>query len=83
MVRCAASNPTFLIETVDGYRFGKLSLPLGHIADWLNFLASPHYNAQIISAEQDSAHIDIFFEASEGLYAYIEEKLNPPHVLAA
>jgi hypothetical protein len=66
----------FCVETIDGDRFGKLSIPQTHIADWLNFLVSPQYQAEIISAEQDRESLSIYFKASEGLYLYLDMRLN-------
>lgn len=66
----------FSVETVDGYRLGKLAVPHADIAEWLNFLVNPQYRADIISAEQGRDHVEICFEASEGLYLYLERRLN-------
>lgn len=74
---------SFAIEVVDGYRLGRLWVPLLQIADWINFLATPHYRAEIISAEQDNDRLSLYFVASEGLYTYLEAKLNPLNQLAA
>lgn len=72
------SAPTsFQIEIIDGHRLGKLSLPLGETADWINFLADPQYQAEIISAEQGIDRLELYFEASEGLYLYLDMRLHP------
>lgn len=68
--------PQFTVETIDGSRLGKLDVPLSQIADWLNFLVTPHYQAEIISAEQEKDWINIYFEAGEGLYTYLDRRLN-------
>lgn len=79
----ASPDLAFTVETVDGYRLGRLSVPLPHIADWLNFLATPHYRADIISAEQGRDRVTLYFEASEGLYAYLDARLNGALTLVA
>jgi hypothetical protein len=66
----------FSVETVDGYRLGKLGVPCSQIADWLNFLVAPQYRAEIISAEQSRESVNIYFQASEGLYLYLDMRLN-------
>ncbi|MGF1457951.1 MAG: hypothetical protein ACFBSG_02895 [Leptolyngbyaceae cyanobacterium] len=66
---------TFQINIVDGLRLGCLQVPLLEVADWLNFLVDPHYRADIIAAEQAGDRLQIHFEASEGLYAYLEHRL--------
>ncbi|MEL6382603.1 MAG: hypothetical protein AAFQ89_09030 [Cyanobacteria bacterium J06626_18] len=79
----AYQNAAFSVEVVDGHRLGRLGVPLLQVADWLNFLATPHYQAEIISAEQARDRLSIYFEASEGLYAYLEARLHQPIELAA
>jgi hypothetical protein len=70
-------NPLqFSVETVDGCRLGKLGVPSSQIADWLNFLVTPQYRAEIVAAEQNQEWIDIYFQASEGLYLYLDTRLN-------
>ncbi|NER80649.1 MAG: hypothetical protein F6K42_13960 [Leptolyngbya sp. SIO1D8] len=71
----------FRVEVVDGYRLGRLWIPLSQVADWLIFLVAPHYQAAIISAEQENSHLSICFEANEGLYTYLEMKLSSPSQL--
>ncbi len=66
----------FSVEMVDGYRLGKLAVPHADIAEWLNFLVNPQYRADIVSAEQGRDHVEIYFEASEGLYFYLARRLN-------
>ncbi|MEO0406951.1 MAG: hypothetical protein AAF289_06330 [Cyanobacteria bacterium P01_A01_bin.135] len=70
------SYPYFSVETVDGCRLGRLSVPYTQIADWLNFLSAPHYDAEIISAQQDQRGVDLYFDASDGVYLYLETALN-------
>ena len=76
MQRYTCPMPQFTVETIDGSRLGKLDVPLSEIADWLNFLVTPHYQAEIISAEQEKDWINIYFEAGEGLYTYLDRRLN-------
>ncbi|MDJ0704760.1 MAG: hypothetical protein QNJ46_15870 [Leptolyngbyaceae cyanobacterium MO_188.B28] len=76
MQRPPVPFPQFSIETVDGARLGKLGVPLFQISDWLNFLVTPHYQAEIISTEQEHDWIEIYFEAGEGLYAYLDGRLS-------
>lgn len=66
----------FSIDYTDGDRLGKLSVPLTDVADWLNFLATPYYHATIVSAEQSSSRVSIYFQSSEGLYLYLDQRLN-------
>jgi hypothetical protein len=70
--------PEFMIETVDGCRLGRLQIPFSQMADWLNFLLAPQYDAAIISAEQQSDGLSLYFEASEGLYLYLQSRLRSP-----
>ncbi|MGJ3246666.1 MAG: hypothetical protein ACFE0I_11385 [Elainellaceae cyanobacterium] len=72
----------FSVEMIDGYRLGKLGIPLSQIADWLNFLVAPQYRADIISAEQTRDRVDIYFQASEGLYLYLDMRLSQTPELA-
>ena len=74
---------TFGVEIIDGYRLGQLQVPLTEVADWLNFLVTPHYRAEIVSAEQIGDRLHIYFEANEGLYSYLEGKLMGQLELAA
>jgi hypothetical protein len=67
----------FSLEIVDGERLGKLSVPYSHVARWLNFLTSPHYGAQIIFAEQGREGLTIYFDACEGMYSYLRDRINP------
>ena len=76
MQRHPSPLPQFTVETIDGARLGKLGVPLPQISDWLNFLITPHYQAEIISAEQEQDWINIYFEAGEGLYAYLDRRLS-------
>jgi len=64
--------PLFMIDCTDGEQLGKLSVSLNEVADWLNFLATPHYRATIVSAEQASDSVTIYFHGNEGLYLYLE-----------
>ena len=70
------ASVTFQINVVDGFRLGCLQIPLTAVADWLNFLVTPHYRVDIISAEQVSDRLHVHFEASDGLYAYLENRLT-------
>lgn len=76
-------NAAFAVETVDGYRLGRLQVPMPQVADWLNFLVTPHYQMDIISAEQGCDRLSIYFAASEGVYAYLDAQLNATPELAA
>lgn len=67
----------FSLEIVDGERLGKLAVPYVHVARWLNFLTSPHYGAQIIFAEQGREGVTIYFDACEGMYSYLSDRINP------
>lgn len=40
------------------------------------FLITPQYQAEIVAAEQNQEWIDIYFQASEGLYLYLDTRLN-------
>jgi hypothetical protein len=66
----------FSLETVDGDRLGRLFVPFSQVAQWLNFLVSPHYGVQVISAEQGINGIDIYFQACEGFYGYLEDRVQ-------
>lgn len=79
----AASSVTFRVEMVDGVRLGCLQVPLSAIADWLNFLVTPHYRAAIVAAEQVGDRLHIYFEANDGLYLYLEQRLMMPLEMAA
>lgn len=74
---------TFRIDQVDGLRLGCLQVPCSEVADWLNFLVTPHYRADIVSAEQQGDRLHIYFAANEGLYVYLENRLMPAIGLAA
>ena len=74
---------TFQVEIIDGYRFGHLEVPLTEVAEWLNFLVTPHYRADLVSAEQAGDRLNLYFEANEGLYTYLEERLASPVLMAA
>ncbi len=78
-----SASVTFRVEVVDGLRLGCLQVPLAEVADWLNFLVTPHYRADMVSAEQRGDRLQIYFEANEGLYAYLEHRLAPALELAA
>lgn len=77
------SSVAFQVEVVDGYRLGCLQVPLTTVAEWLNFLVTPHYRAEIVSAEQVGDRLHIYFEANEGLYAYLEMRVMGAVSLAA
>ncbi|HEY9654823.1 MAG TPA: hypothetical protein V6C50_04975 [Crinalium sp.] len=66
----------FSLEMVDGERLGKLAVPYVQVAGWLNFLTSPHYGAQIIFAEQGREGVTIYFDACDGMYSYLNDRLN-------
>ena len=68
--------PLFSIESVDGYNLGRLCVPLSDIADWINFLTTPHYRATIVSAEQSSDYVNLYFQGNDGLYLYLDQRLN-------
>jgi len=70
------SVETFSIETIDGCRLGHLRVPCTRVADWLNFLATPQYRAALVFAEQCRETIDLYFEAGEGVYLYLDARLN-------
>jgi len=76
-------NPRFFIEQVDGCHLGKLWVPLPQVADWLNFLIAPHYDIEILSVEQGNDHISIAFQASEGVYLYLDRTLNASELALA
>lgn len=78
-----SSTASFGVEIIDGYRFGHLQVPLTEVADWLNFLVTPHYRATIVSAEQQGNWLSLYFEANEGLYAYLECQLATRFKMAA
>ncbi len=67
----------FSLEMVDGEKLGRLAVPYVQVARWLNFLTSPHYGAQIIFAEQGREGVTIYFDACEGMYSYLSDRLNP------
>ncbi len=66
----------FSLELVDGERLGKLAVPHTQMACWLNFLTAPHYGAQIIFAEQGCDGVTIYFDACEGMYGYLSDRIN-------
>lgn len=72
------ASTQFSVETIDGDRFGKLTIPQGQIADWLNFLVNPQYQADIVWAEQAQGSVNLYFESNEGLYLYLDMRLNTP-----
>lgn len=69
-------QPEFNVESIDGSRLGKLSIPTQKVADWINFLVSPRQGAQIVSARQDEDDITLYFQGDEGLYAYLDGRFN-------
>jgi hypothetical protein len=71
-----SATARFATIMIDGYHLGKLSVPCSQIADWLNFLVAPQYRIEIVSAEQTSSQVEIYFQASEGLYLYLDMRLN-------
>jgi hypothetical protein len=66
----------FSVESIDGSRLGKLSVPAQKIADWINFLVSPKQGAQIVSARQDDDCLTLYFQGDEGLYSYLDGRFN-------
>lgn len=76
-------TPIFRVERVDGCRLGCLEVPLPQVADWLNFLATPHYEAELVAAEQARDRLSLYFEAGEGLYTYLELRLGNRAEIAA
>lgn len=69
-------QPEFNVESIDGSRLGKLSVPTQKVADWINFLVSPRQGAQIVSARQDENYLTLYFQSDEGLYAYLDGRFN-------
>ncbi|UBF25718.1 hypothetical protein K9N68_29875 [Kovacikia minuta CCNUW1] len=65
----------FSLEVVDGERLGKLTVPLSQVAEWINFLTSPHYGTRIIFAEQSNEGDTLYFDACEGLYRYLSDRI--------
>lgn len=76
-------QPYFSVETIDGHDLGRLTVPLTSIADWLNFLASPQYRTHLVSAEQSADHVDLYFQASDGVYLYLDVRLNCSEIAIA
>ena len=66
----------FSLEMVDGCYFGKMVLPFAQVANWLNFLTTPHYDIEILQSESVESGIVIWFQASEWLYWYLGEVLH-------
>lgn len=71
-----STQPEFSVESIDGSCLGKLTVPIGKVADWINFLVSPKQGAQIISAIQDDDCLTLYFQGDEGLYAYLDGRFN-------
>lgn len=71
----------FSLEIVDGERLGKLAVPYVQVARWLNFLTSPHYGAQIIFTEQGKDGVTIYFDACEGMYSYLDDRIHPDRAM--
>lgn len=70
------SKLSFSVEVINGDRLGCLAIPFLQVADWINFLASPHYGAQVISAEQKGDSIHLYFQGGDGLYGYLDMRIN-------
>jgi hypothetical protein len=66
----------FSLEVVDGDRCGRLFVPFSQVAQWINFLVNPHYNVQVIAAEQGINGVEIYFQACEGLYGYLADRID-------
>ncbi|QZZ22842.1 hypothetical protein J5X98_11135 [Leptothermofonsia sichuanensis E412] len=67
-----------VVETDDGSRIGKLSLPNRKLADWINFLVSPRQRVQIVFAEERRGGLTLYFQAEERLYSYLLNRLDTP-----
>jgi hypothetical protein len=65
-----------VVETDDGSRVGKLSIPNRKLADWINFLVSPKQQVQIVLAEERRGGLNLYFQADERLYAYLVSRLE-------
>lgn len=70
--------PCFSTETIDGCRLGCLHVPTAQMADWLNFLITPQYQVSLLSVEQTEDTLSLYFDASEGVYLYLDMRLNRP-----
>lgn len=68
--------PCFFTEMVDGCRLGCLRVPVSQVSDWLNFLIAPQYRVSLLSVEQESDCLNLYFDASEGVYLYLDMRLN-------
>jgi hypothetical protein len=66
----------YVVDDGNNARLGKLTVPHRKVADWINFLASPKQQVQILSAENHRSSITIVFQASERLYTHLETSLN-------
>ncbi|UBF28946.1 hypothetical protein K9N68_14540 [Kovacikia minuta CCNUW1] len=66
----------FCVVETDGSRLGKLSIPHRKSADWINFLVSPRQQVQIVFAEERRGGINLYFQADERLYAYLQTRLT-------
>lgn len=76
MASRSSSRTCFSIATVDQGQLGRLDIPSKKIAAWINFLAAPNQQAQIVSAEQNGSSLTLYFQANADLYSYLEERLN-------
>ncbi|MGA7933042.1 MAG: hypothetical protein WCA35_05800 [Kovacikia sp.] len=68
----------FCVVETDGSRVGKLSIPNRKSADWINFLVSPRQQVRIVFAEERRGGINLYFQADERLYTYLQNRLNNP-----
>jgi hypothetical protein len=68
----------FCVVETDGSRVGKLSIPHRKSADWLNFLVSPRQQVRIVFAEERRGGINLYFQADERLYTYLQNRLSSP-----
>ena len=71
-----STQPEFNVESIDGSRLGKLSIPIEKVVGWINFLVSPKQGAQIVSALQDESGLTLYFQGDESLYAYLDGQFN-------
>lgn len=65
-----------VVDNEDGSRMGKLGVPHRKVADWLNFLVSPRQDVQLISAQNHRSSVTLYFQASDHLYNYLNQKLS-------
>ncbi len=66
----------FSVVETDGSQVGKLSIPHRKSADWINFLVSPRQQVRIIFAEECRGGINLYFQADDRLYTYLQSRLS-------